>query len=59
MFINRWSINKSIEVFEKLVKVAFKRWKVLDLSFLSYIYKLLKSYLANGLYLVENIKAVL
>ncbi|PVH69548.1 hypothetical protein DL98DRAFT_624539 [Cadophora sp. DSE1049] len=59
MFINGWFIDKSTESFEKLAKVAFKRRKVLDIPFLSRIHELLKSYLADGLYLVENIEAVL
>jgi len=46
-------------VFKKLVKVAFKPRKVLYILFISRIYKLIKSYLANSLYLVENIKATL
>jgi hypothetical protein len=59
LFIKGLSINKTKEVFEKLIKVAFKPWKVLYISFIFYIYKLAKLYLANGLYLVENIKAIL
>ncbi len=46
-------------MFKKLAKVAFKPRKVLHIPFISYIYKLAKSYLANSLYLAKNIKAAL
>jgi ABC-type dipeptide/oligopeptide/nickel transport system permease subunit len=59
LFIKGLSINKAKEVFEKLAKVAFKPRKVLHIPFISRIYKLAKSYLADGLYLAENIKAAL
>jgi hypothetical protein len=59
MFINGWSIDESTESFEKLAKVAFKRRKVLDIPFLSCIYEILKSYLADGLYPAENIEVAL
>jgi hypothetical protein len=48
-----------IKVFEKLIKLVFKYRKVLNIFILSYIYKLLKLYLANSLYLVENIETAL
>lgn len=59
IFINGQSIKESIITFEKLVKLAFKPLKVPNIPFLYYIYKLLKIYLANGLYPVENIKTAL
>jgi hypothetical protein len=59
LFIKGLSINKAKEVFKKLIKVAFKPRKVLYIPFISCIYKLTKSYLANGLYLAENIEAIL
>jgi hypothetical protein len=49
-------------MFEKLVKLAFKSRKVFKVPFvpfLSYMYKLVKIYLANSLYLTENIEAAL
>ncbi len=42
-----------------MAKLAFKPRKVLNIPFLYRVYKLLKIYLANGLYLVENIKTAL
>jgi hypothetical protein len=59
MFINAWSIDESIQMFGRLAKLAFKRRKVLNIPILSCIYKLLTSYLANSLYLVDNIEAAL
>ena len=59
LFIKGLSIDEVEEVFEKLVKVAFKPRKVLYIPFISRIYELAKSYLADGLYLAENIEAVL
>jgi hypothetical protein len=59
MFINGWFIDESMEAFEKLAKVAFKRRGVLDIPFLSHIYELLKAYFADGLYPAENLEAAL
>jgi len=59
MFINGWSIKESIINFEKLAKLAFKPRKVLNIPFLCCIYKILKTYLANSLYLAENIETAL
>jgi hypothetical protein len=59
MFINGWSIEESKITFEKLAKLAFKPRKVLNIPFLSRVHKLLKTYLADGLYPVENIEAAL
>jgi hypothetical protein len=52
-------MKESIKTFKKLVKLVFKSWKVFNILFLFHIYKLLKIYLANSLYLVKNIKATL
>ncbi|KAH8799647.1 acyl transferase/acyl hydrolase/lysophospholipase, partial [Xylogone sp. PMI_703] len=59
MFLNGWSIDESIEAFEKLAKLAFKRREVLNIPILSRIYELSKSYLTDGLYPAENIEAAL
>jgi hypothetical protein len=59
LFIKGLSIDEAEEVFEKLAKVAFKPRKVLHIPFISRIYELAKSYLADGLYPAENIEAAL
>jgi hypothetical protein len=59
MFIKGLSIEESEITFEKLAKLAFKPRKVPNIPFICRIYKLLKTYSANGLYLAENIETAL
>jgi hypothetical protein len=59
IIFNGWSIDDSIETFEKLAKLAFKRRKVLGVPLLSHIQEFLAMYVADGLYPAENIEASL
>lgn len=54
-----WSIDKTIQMFERLAKLAFVRRKVLNIPILSSMLELLISYWADGLYPAENIEAAL
>lgn len=59
MFHNGWSIEESVEKFEKLATFAFQRRNVLRLPFLSRIQELLVSYFTDGLYPAKNIETAL
>jgi hypothetical protein len=59
MFMNGFSIDRSISAFEKLSKVAFtrrKRWKV---PLLSRAWEIILSYLGDSLYPADSIEGPL
>ena len=59
MFQKGWSIERSLDVFEKLAKTTFRRQKGLGIPLLSRLRELLKSYFTDGLYAAGNIEAAL
>ncbi len=59
IFVNGWSLNDSTKIFEKLVKLAFKRRKVFNIHFLSRALEFLVLYFADCLYSAENIEVAL
>src|SRR3954463_2469374 len=59
MFINGHSIIDSINAFEKMATLAFKRRAGLSIPLLSRVYEVLVSYINDGLYSVENMETAL
>jgi hypothetical protein len=62
LFIKGWSVEECEIMFEKLAKLAFQPRKVLKIPFvpfLSRVHKLVKTYLADGLYPAEHIETAL
>ena len=59
MFIAELSVNDFIQYFEDLVRKAFTSHKMSVISVFSWIQKIFLSYLADNLYLLENLKTEL
>lgn len=59
MFHKGWSIEQSLDAFERLATHTFRRRKGLGIPFLSRLQELLGSYFTDGLYGAENIEAAL
>lgn len=59
MFHKGWSIEQSLDVFEKLAKHTFRRRKGLGIPLLSRLRELVGSYFTDGFYAAGNIEAAL
>ena len=59
LFIEGWSVNKSLEKAEDMAKVAFRRQKRLRIPIISGIVEFCISYICDGLYPAAHIEAAL